>query len=39
LTGRRDDRHKPASDFDLVAQHYVSVENDEDAIRRRAALI
>jgi hypothetical protein len=39
LTGRRDDGHKPASDFDLVAQHYMSVENDEDAVCRRAALI
>src|SRR5258706_15504715 len=39
LAGRRDDWNKSASDFDLVAEHYVSAENDEDAVCRRAPLI
>ena len=39
LTGRGDNWYEAASDFDLVAQDNVAVENDEDAICCSAALI
>jgi hypothetical protein len=39
LSHRSDHRDESATDFDLVTQDYVTIENDENAIRCGAALI
>ena len=39
LPRRRDDGNESASDFDLVSQNDVAIENDEDAVCRGAALL
>jgi len=39
LTSSGDDGDEAAADFDLVAEHNVSVENDEDTVCRSAALV
>ena len=39
LSGRGDERNESTSDFYLVAQNDVTVEYDEDAVCRSAALI